>query len=53
MINTLNANRNVGRIWIGFDSYHQWNSQIVRLMINRYTNVYFVEVDDVNGSVDH
>jgi len=39
MIDTLNANINVGIVWIILNSSNKWNNEIVRLMINRYTNV--------------
>ena len=53
MINTLNANTNVGKVWIGLDSSNKWNSKIVKLIINRFTNVYNINVSDLNNSVDH
>ena len=52
MINTLNADTNVGRVEIVLDTDSKWNSEIVRLMINRFTNVYCIYVFDGNNSVD-
>jgi len=49
MIDTLNANSNVGRVWIKLDSSNKWNSEIVRLIINRYTNVYCIIISDYNN----
>ena len=41
MINTFDANANVARVQIELDSgVNESNSQIVRLITNRYTNVY-------------
>jgi len=40
MINTLNANRNVVRVRIELSIVHRWNSEIIKLIISRYTNVY-------------
>jgi len=40
MINTLNANINVERVDIGLNSSNKWNNEIVRLMINRFTNIF-------------
>jgi len=31
----------------------KWNSEIIRFMINRFTNAYWIEVFDHNDSVDH
>ena len=53
MIDTLNANTNVGTVYIRLNSSNKWNSEIVRLMINRFTNVYDIYVSDWNNSVDH
>ena len=53
MINTLNANSNVGIVRIILNSSNKWNSEIVRLMIDRFTNVYYIYVHDINDSVDH
>jgi len=48
MINTLNANRNVRIVWIRLSSDHKWNSEILRMIANRYTNVYVIYVADDN-----
>ena len=48
MIGTLNANKNVGIVWIELDSDNKWNREIVRLIVNRYTNVYNIIVEDCN-----
>jgi len=53
MIDTLNSNSNVGRLGIRPSSNHQWNSEIVELIISKYTNVYDIVVLDYNNSVDH
>jgi len=46
MIDTFNANTNVGIVEIEVSSDHEWNSEIVRLIINRYTNVYCIYIED-------
>ena len=52
MINTLNANKNVGRVDIRLDSNHKWNNEILRMMIDRFTNVYHINVWDHNNNID-
>jgi len=49
MINTLNTDSNVGIVWIRLSSHHKWNSEIVKMIMNRYTNVYYIYVLDKNG----
>ena len=44
MINTLNANKNVGLVDIRLHSSIEWNNEILRMMIDRFTNVYHIEV---------
>jgi len=47
MINTVNANSNVGRILVRLDSSNgKWNYQIMTSIINMYTNVYDIYVND-------
>ena len=54
IIDTINANTNVGRLRIRLDSScHKWNDELVTLIINRYTNLYTIELDDWNDYVDH
>ena len=53
MINTLNVNSNVGKVDIELNSNNKWNNKIVRLIINRYTNVYDIYVLDKNDYADH
>ena len=53
MINTLNVDNKVGKVMIKVDScVNEWNSETVRLILDRYTNVYDIVVDDFNQSVD-
>ena len=52
MINTLNANKNVGIVSIGLDISMKWNNQILRMMIDRFTNVYHIIVFDYNDNID-
>ena len=52
MINTLNANKNVGYVWIGLNSSMKWNNQMLRMMIDRFTNVYRIDVIDCNKNID-
>ena len=50
MIDTLNANKNVGMVWIRINSSNKWNNKILRMIIDRFTNIYFINVvyDDSN-----
>ena len=52
MINTLNANKNVGRVMIRLHSNSKWNNEILRMMIDRFTNVYDIGVSDYNNNID-
>jgi len=52
MINTLNANKNVGIVSIGLYSSNKWNNEILRMMIDRFTNVYHIIVFDYNDNID-
>jgi len=47
MIDTVDANSNVGTVYIKLDINNEWNDEIIRMM-NRYSNVYDVEVFDSN-----
>ena len=53
MINTLNANKNVGRVVIDLSSSRKWNNEILRMMIDRFTNVYHISVIDANNNIDY
>jgi len=53
MIDTLNANKNVGIVEITLSSSMKWNSEIVTFIINKYTNVYTIYVSDNDNSIDH
>ena len=46
MINTLNANTNVVVLWIKLHSDYILNSEILTLIIDRYTNVFSIVVAD-------
>ena len=52
MINTLNANSNVGTVVISFDDRNEWNDDILKLVISRYSNIYDISVSDYNNYVD-
>jgi len=52
MIDKLDANSNVGHIYIGIGSNNQLNYEIVIIMINRFSNVYWIELGDSNDWVD-
>jgi len=53
MIDIANSNSNVGTIRISVHSKNQWNSEILRLMTNRYPNVYYIEIIDWDNHIDH
>ena len=49
MIEALNANSKVGKVFIRLSSNNRWNDEIVKLIIDRYTSVYLIFVDDFNS----
>ena len=49
MIDTLNANSNVGIVWFRVASYHQLNDEILGIMMSRYSNVYWIHIIDNNN----
>ena len=53
MIETLNANSNVGVVKIILYSDSKWNSEILTMILDRYTNVYFIYFIDYNNYIDH
>jgi len=52
MIDTLDANSNIVAVWIRLDSDNKWDSEIVVLIINKYSNMYDIEIWDFNSQVD-
>ena len=53
MINTLNANKNVGEVVIALDSIRiEWNNEILRMMVDRFINVYHIDLGDHNNKID-
>ena len=46
MINTLNANSNVGEVYIGLSSDKEWNDEVITIMMNRYSNIYDISIYD-------
>ena len=48
MIDLVNANKSVGIVSIGVDSYNEWNNEIIAIMIDRYTNLYGINLWDGN-----
>ena len=48
MINELNVNQKVIRIWIRLSNKNPINEQIIRIMNNNYNNIYDIIVDDHN-----
>ena len=52
MINTLNSNKNVGTVNIRLSRDIRWNDEILRMMIDRFTNVYYINVADFNDNID-
>ena len=53
MINQLNVNHKVGRIWITLRNNNPINEEIIRMINNNYNNVYGIDVRDWNDSVDN
>ena len=52
LINTLDANSNVGLVWIGLSNDYKWSDEILAIMISKYTNVYSIVIYDYNDLVD-
>ena len=52
MINTLNANKNLGIVGIRLNRYVKWNNEILRMMIDRFNNVYYIDVGDYNNNIN-
>jgi len=48
MIDRVNANSKVGIVRIRLDSDYKWNSEILTLIANKYTNIYAISVWDYN-----
>jgi len=49
MINELNADNNVGKVSVDFyNSNDKWNDEIMKMMMDRYRNVYSIRIDDEN-----
>ena len=53
MINELNVNQKVGRIWITLNNDNPINEEIIRMIINSCNNVYQIYICDENNSVDN
>ena len=53
MINELNVNNKVGRILIKLSNNNPINQEIIRMMTNRYYNLYGIYVFDYNNSIDN
>jgi len=52
MVNGMDVDDNVGRIIIDLNFGNKWDSEIMRMMINRYSNLYGIIVYDKNYLVD-
>jgi len=48
IIDRLNANSNVVDLEIAFHNDDSWNDEIVTMMMDRYTNVHNIKLDDYN-----
>jgi len=53
MIEIVDSGINVGEIHIRLIKDHEWTDQIVKDMIDKYTNVYSIIVEDNNVSIDN
>ena len=53
MINALNANINVGSVMIALHSDIEWNNEILRMIIDRFTNIYSIGIVDINHHIDY
>jgi len=46
MIDTLNVDGNVGVVEIGVNNNDQWNNEIIKTIMNKYSNIYAIGVFD-------
>jgi len=53
MIDTVNANDNVGEVVITVSSDNELNDEVLKMMMNKYSNVYSIYVHDKNNHVDN
>jgi len=54
IINTFNANSKIGKILIRLNNYNNyWNSEIFRMITDRYTNVYDIAIVDYTWYLDN
>jgi len=52
MINRLECDSNVGSVEITLSSSNEFDDGIMRMMMNRYSNLYWIRVYDNNYQVD-
>lgn len=53
MIDRLDINQKVGRIFIKISPNNPINAEIMRTILNNYNNIYRIDIQDGNGSVDN
>lgn len=55
MLRQLDADHKIARVYMKLDSENEdeWDDEIVRTMIHRYQNVYYISLEDSNDSVDN
>ena len=52
IVNILDGDSNVTEVYIRLDSENKQNDEIVKAMINKYSNIYYIGIVDLNDSVD-
>jgi len=52
MIDRLDANNKVGRIWVGFGGRDEWSFELLEIVIDKYCNAYDFRIWDHGGLVD-
>jgi len=53
MINKLNVNHKIGMILIKLNNDNPINEEIIRIINNNCNNVYGINVEDKNDSIDN
>ena len=53
IIERVNGDSNVETVYIVLNSDNDWNDEIIRIMMSRYSNLYSIYMDDYSNWVDH
>ena len=53
MIDKLNINHKVGKIWINIKQNNIFDKETIRIMNDKYINTYYLNLHDFNDSIDN